>query len=838
MIPYWIAETLRGLPVYLLVYLGVGIPWVLAVLPRADRCDWATVLPVGFIFGAAGITAWMFVLGTVGGASKQPLFTPGSIAVGGAALAVIGAGIVLWRGRQPRPAGGDEESAPSGRLALDERLLILLIVVAALVAFLVIAYWPFTAYDSLWVYGYEARLYAMTGYIPSTIGYYPQFLPLQYTMAQLGSLSDHSARAVVLLLYSGTILAVYVLGKLTAGRRAGIFAAAFWALYPHVGEWSRAGDLEVPLAFSFTLASAFFLRAWTSPPGSKTIRRDAALAGFMFGVAMWTKPTAAAFALGVVLMLLVDGARVFLAGEGEARRLSAVWRGIRPRLEIALIAALACLPLGAVWYVRNLALGHPAVDFPPGYWQTLAERGGDEFGFPLLAALVGTGYLLVRFRESRRVSVGIGVALMLAAVARSILIPDLSLEARRMTLIEIAVLVLGAAVLYRTLVLGFLRASPRGRDLLPLAARLGWAQVLALPYFVVWFYAYSYHYRLSFAIVPLMLLPTAVILARWIPPVWTARTRFRPVYLLALVVLAVPGIYSPVPDKFAGANYLFTEALPDDDARYRSGNAALMNVVDGLRVWKDEHPNDILRVAAPGVDRLPFFFPTDDIRIDRPPTRLDEIEDAAYLVYGLPETRGAYESVPFFANQVLGALGRQDIMHRAWGLDDGIFKYDIYELQVRDRWTRPEPQGAAQQEVIFGGFARYLGYDIGGLELWTGRRVYTHLYFEVLAPPPDDYSIYVHLRDTDGNLIASWDNPTARTDMGYYSTLMWQPGEYISDERIIELPDDVAPLGEGYRLVIGFYDSANVRVPVTVDGAPGSDGYQIDSRIAIVPPRS
>ena len=41
----------------------------------------------------------------------------------------------------------------------------------------------------------------------------------------------------------------------------------------------------------------------------------------------------------------------------------------------------------------------------------------------------------------------------------------------------------------------------------PDISRFGWMYLLALPYFITWFYSYSYHYRLSFAIVPLMLMP-------------------------------------------------------------------------------------------------------------------------------------------------------------------------------------------------------------------------------------------------------------------------------------------------------------------------------------------
>ena len=130
---------------------------------------------------------------------------------------------------------------------------------------------------------------------------------------------------------------------------------------------------------------------------------------------------------------------------------------------------------------------------------------------------------------------------------------------------------------------------------------------------------------------------------------------------------------------------------------------------------------------------------------------------------------------------------------------------------------------------------RYLGYDIGGLELWPGRKVIAHFFWQVLAQPTDDYTIYIHLRDQNDKLIASWDGPVARGAYGYYSTLVWQPGEYISDERSIALPTGVDPVGSGYRIVIGIYSSSTgQRIPVTVDGKAAGDGYQIENRISIL----
>lgn len=832
--PYWIQETLAGTPAFLWVFIGLGLPWALALLPRRDWRRYVQTSAVALAVGPALLTAWMFVLGTIGGVQGTPLLRFDLIFGGTVILALIGVGVVWWKGRLARregynptvdarraglrPAPTENVREPSSP-AFDERLLIVLIAAALLVRWLVIAYWPFTAYDALWVYGYEGRLYTELGYIPNTIGYYPQYLPLQYSYAQLayGAVNDHVARAGLAFLHLGSILAVYVLGGRLFSRRVGVFAAALWALYPHVGEWSRAGDLEILLAMLFTLAAAFFLLAWV---GREPRRHYAVLAGLMLGIGLWTKPTMGAFILGMGLLVAIELVRVRFV-------LRAAWG----RLRVALLTLIAAAPLGGIWYIRNMLLGHDAVDFPPPFWQTLAQRSGAEFGWLLLALLVYLAYVHfgpLRPRPSWRLTAP-GLGLVLLGLLPSILVPH------RMNLPEWLALAAGAVLLFVAL---SRHARQAWDEQLRADARIvGYALALALPYFVTWFYSYSYHYRLSFAIVPLLILPTALIARRWLTPerIRQSSSFVRFGYTAALVALALPGVVSAVYDPNVGWDYLWTNALPDDRERYRSGNAALMSVVDGLQAYLDEHPGERLSVVAPSVDRLPFFFPTQDIRVDEAPTQLKQLGGVTYFVYGLPETKGAYENVPEFENQVESALGRTDIVRRAWGLDDGIFRYDVYELHLQNRFVEPVPNGLARDEVVFGNFARYVGYDIGGLELWQGRRVVLHLYWEVLAQPTADYSIFVHLRDADDNLIANWDGPVARTEHGWYSTLVWDVGEFISDERIITLPESVDERGEGYRLVIGMYDLASQqRVPLTVNGQDGGTSYTIENRISLV----
>jgi len=823
-LPDWILSTLAALPSLLWVYIGLGLPWALVMLPRRDWRDRAALLLLAFALGPLLLTAWMFALGTLSATSGgPPLLRLDLILAGTVVLAMIGAGLA-WREAQtppPSPLDGarGKESRVASHLAFDEKLLIGLIVAALALRFVSIAFWPFTAYDALWVFGYEGRLHTLLGEIPHSIDYYPQFMPLQYAYAQLaiGGINDHAARAVIIFTHVGSILAVYTLGARLFSRRVGVIAAALWALYPHVGEWARFGDLEIPVTFLFTGTAAFFLMAWTQP---EQRRRYALIAGVLFGGAMWVKPTAGAFIWGVLLLLAVDLVRVRFD-----------WRAWRPRFEVALITGLACIPLGAVWYVRNVLLGHNAIDFPTDFWLTQAMRSGREFGWPLLALLTLLAYLYFGPAQRRPDARGvIGLALVLAGLLPTILDP------RRLGLIEWVLLAAGAAVLYRTL-------KPLHTNI-PRLPTIAWALLLALPYFVTWFYSYSYHYRLSFTIVPLLLLPTAAILGCWLTAERIARWArpARVIYGAAIALIALPGVVSTLYDGSAGWNWLWNGELTDDFSKYRSGNAALMWVVDGLQKYIDEHPGEELVVAAPGVERLPFFFPLADIRVDDAPTRWSQLEGVTYFIDSSPEGRGAYDGIPLHENQVISGLSLagstiDNVVRKAWWHDDGFFNYEVYELHLDRRFENPAAIHDPPQPVIFGDFVRFRGHGIGADTFWPGRPVYLQLYWEVLAEADADYTIYVHLRDADGSLQATWDGPVSHSGDGrYYSTLVWEPGEFIRDERRLRLSEDnPPPVGEDYTLVIGFYDlQTNERLPVTIGGEPAGDGFTLNERIRVV----
>ncbi len=74
------------------------------------------------------------------------------------------------------------------------------------------------------------------------------------------------------------------------------------------------------------------------------------------------------------------------------------------------------------------------------------------------------------------------------------------------------------------------------------------------------------------------------------------------------------------------------------------------------------------------------------------------------------------------------------------------------------------------------------------------------LYWEAQKPIEGDYKVFVHVVNSNGELVASHDS---RPENGRFPTPSWLPGVVIPDTHTILLPDDL-PAGE-YHLKAGLY---------------------------------
>ncbi|MFQ3535562.1 MAG: glycosyltransferase family 39 protein [Aggregatilineales bacterium] len=825
--PDWLLPTFTLAPALLWFFFGVGFPYALIVLPRADWHNRLLVIALSLALSPLLSTTVMFLIGTFG------QFNTWNVLLGTAALCAAGIPFALHRARLSTP------SLPAAApLSPIEVALIVAIGIAVVLRFWNTAYWCFTTYDALWVYGYNARLFMLEGNIPARIGYYPQHVPLAYTYGQLlwGAINDHAARTVLPYFALNSILLTYVGGAQLFSRRTGLIAAAIWSLYPHHAAWSQFGDLEVTVTGYFAGTAAFFILAWQARN-----TRYALISGLLLAAALWTKPTAGA----LIQSLLLIGA-VALIGQVLAQRRLA-WRDVwaNQTARLVLLTLIAAFPLGGMWYIRNVLYGHPMLVLPEGYWQAAAQRSGQELGWLLLIALLSVPFAARRLRAAL---LGCGL-LWLAALPSAFggRLPRLA-ELQQMAVGQIAtsiiptqlgaleytLLVLGAALLAWSILPKWRVLSSAQRSTLALIA------AFILPYGVTWFWSYSYHFRLSFPIVPFfcwLLAAQADSLMGCVRWRFVRRSVQVGAALIVIFGLASVGwlsVLSALPYAIAGT-------LANDDAKIAAGNPALMELVDFLRERRAELGRP-LRVVAPGELRLNFFFPKDDIRGDWFPTQLDEIADVDYYIdssvsHFLYGVRGT------FYNQIIHSRTRMEVLWRAFTTDDGVFRFSAYEVNNVKRFQKPEPNGRLGVQV--GDFAYLHGWDLNNLTFGAGQPIHIILWWQALKPADLEYSVFIHL----------WDESTQRAVMIFggqpmagawqvwfgvpgehfsqpYPTRLWQPGEIIKDEWRVAVPADVPP-GE-YELRVGLYDPiSGARLPIQQNGQVLGDFLRLN-RLRIV----
>jgi 4-amino-4-deoxy-L-arabinose transferase-like glycosyltransferase len=128
---------------------------------------------------------------------------------------------------------------------------------------------------------------------------------------------------------------------------------------------------------------------------------------------------------------------------------------------------------------------------------------------------------------------------------------------------------------------------------------------------------------------------------------------------------------------------------------------------------------------------------------------------------------------------------------------------DLGPMWVGPAGTATQPGPSARRVgAHFGTSIELDGYEVDGA---TPRRL--TLRWRASQPPPRDYTVFVHLLDEAGRLIAQADAMPARP------TSTWQAGEPISDTRALPL----APAARSLRL--GLYElSSGQRLPIEGGG--------------------
>ena len=110
-----------------------------------------------------------------------------------------------------------------------------------------------------------------------------------------------------------------------------------------------------------------------------------------------------------------------------------------------------------------------------------------------------------------------------------------------------------------------------------------------------------------------------------------------------------------------------------------------------------------------------------------------------------------------------------------------------------------------------------IGYEIADPNVEPEECLRVDLYWQSLVPATADYTVFVHLLDSDDRQRSQGDKRPQRG----YSTLLWEVGEIVLDRCEIPVPSDTPP-GK-YRISVGMYRADNMqRLPVSHDGQPVS----------------
>lgn len=87
------------------------------------------------------------------------------------------------------------------------------------------------------------------------------------------------------------------------------------------------------------------------------------------------------------------------------------------------------------------------------------------------------------------------------------------------------------------------------------------------------------------------------------------------------------------------------------------------------------------------------------------------------------------------------------------------------------------------------------------------------LYWQALTTPTNDYSVFIHLINSDDKIIAQQDGPPMRGD---YPTSLWSAPEIVVDTHEVRLPATLMP-GD-YRVRLGLYNPTDgMRMPLLND---------------------
>jgi Protein O-mannosyl-transferase TMEM260-like len=123
---------------------------------------------------------------------------------------------------------------------------------------------------------------------------------------------------------------------------------------------------------------------------------------------------------------------------------------------------------------------------------------------------------------------------------------------------------------------------------------------------------------------------------------------------------------------------------------------------------------------------------------------------------------------------------------------------------------------AHAQDARVGDAITFLGWDSepaaadGPISVTRGQSLDLDLFWRGDRTLPESYTVFVHLTDASGRVVATADSPPSQGD---YPTDRWTAGEQVRDRHTLKIPGDLAP--GNYSIEVGMYTrSTGARLPI------------------------
>lgn len=163
-------------------------------------------------------------------------------------------------------------------------------------------------------------------------------------------------------------------------------------------------------------------------------------------------------------------------------------------------------------------------------------------------------------------------------------------------------------------------------------------------------------------------------------------------------------------------------------------------------------------------------------------------------------------------------------------LDEAIFVSrwpeaieQLTQLQVRLSYLPILFAPKVQANVVWNNELALLGLDqdLNEIQPLPGSPILLSTYWQTLQPIADNYKVFVHLLNSAGQLVATFDYQPFDNHRPFGE---WSPGQIIRETRIFDLPSDLSP--GAYTLEMGLYQADTLaRLPIT--GDPSGEAWTL-----------